>query len=87
MRIDCPICGPRDLREFTPKGAALYAKRPDGETWSEAWHAHLHLRENPAGVIRDLWYHEGGCGAWVVVTRSTLTHEVLDTQAASEARA
>ena len=77
MRIDCPICGPRDLREFTPKGAAVYAERPEGETWSEAWHAHLHLRENPAGRSRELWYHGAGCTAWLIVERDTLTHEIF----------
>lgn len=87
MRITCPHCGERDHREFYYKGHALALERPAADAGEAAWDDYVHLRENPAGVIRDLWYHEGGCGAWVVVTRSTLTHEVLDTQAASEARA
>ncbi|MEM6609350.1 MAG: sarcosine oxidase subunit delta [Pseudomonadota bacterium] len=83
MLITCPICGPRDLREFTVKGAAL--AMPSDPDWSEAWHDYLHLRENPAGVTRELWQHTGGCGAWLVVTRNTITHAILHVELASEA--
>ncbi|MEM1428759.1 MAG: sarcosine oxidase subunit delta [Pseudomonadota bacterium] len=82
MRIDCPVCGPRDLREFTPKGAACYATRPEGEEWSEAWHEHLHLRENPAGRSEELWYHGAGCSAWLIVERDTRTHEIFSVRRA-----
>ena len=64
MRIDCPVCGARDRREFSVKGAWLH--RPEGVDWSQAWDAYLHLRDNPAGPTRELWYHGGGCGAWLV---------------------
>jgi len=37
----------------------------------------LHLRDNPAGITRDLWYHETGCSSWLIVTRNTITHEVM----------
>ncbi|WP_296429521.1 sarcosine oxidase subunit delta, partial [Yoonia sp.] len=33
-------------------------------------------RANPAGDTRDLWFHEAGCGAWLVVARNTVTHAV-----------
>ncbi len=74
MRIPCPICGPRDRREFYYKGAAL--DRPEDRDWSEGWDDYLHLRDNPAGEVRDLWQHDAGCGAWLVVTRDTATHAV-----------
>ena len=44
------------------------------------WHAFLHLRDNTAGEIRDLWYHEKGCNSWLVVTRNTMTHEIIKTE-------
>jgi sarcosine oxidase subunit delta len=44
----------------------------------------LHLRDNPAGVTKDLWYHETGCGSWLLVTRSTTTHEILATERVAE---
>ncbi len=76
MRIPCPICGPRDRREFYYKGDACLSRRPEGgdpRVWSD-W---LNGRDNPAGLLRELWYHEGGCGVWLEVTRDTRTHEML----------
>jgi len=84
VRIDCPLCGPRDGREFAPKGAAVYARRPEGEAWSEAWHDHLHLRDNPAGRSQELWYHGGGCTAWLIVERDTVTHQIHAVRVAAE---
>lgn len=77
MRILCPLCGPRDRREFYYLGAEDHADRPAPDAGAEAWDAHLHLRDNSAGVTRDLWYHEAGCTAWLVVERNTVTHEIL----------
>jgi sarcosine oxidase subunit delta len=79
MRLTCPLCGTRDLREFTYYGAEIYADRPAEGASAEAWDAYLHLRDNPAGETRDLWYHELGCGAWIVVTRDTVTHAIRQT--------
>jgi len=76
MRLTCPLCGERDRREFHYMGAAL--DRPGDDAPDEAWHAYVHLRDNPAGETRDLWQHEAGCGAWLVVTRNTVTHEITD---------
>jgi sarcosine oxidase subunit delta len=64
----------RDLREFTVRGAALPV--PDGAVWNAAWDDYLHNRDNPAGESRELWYHGQGCGAWLVVTRDTVSHAV-----------
>lgn len=85
MRLTCPVCGERDRREFYYQGAAL--TRPGGTDWGPDWDDYLHNRDNPAGVTRDLWQHETGCGAWLVVTRNTLTHEVLGAVLAAEAGA
>jgi sarcosine oxidase subunit delta len=78
MRLACPLCGERDRREFYYQGEAVALARPAPDASGDAWHEYLHLRENPAGERRDLWYHEAGCGAWLVVTRNTTTHEVMD---------
>lgn len=83
MRITCPLCGERDRREFYYKGAALV--RPAAGADLDAWHDYVNLRENPAGPLDELWYHELGCNAWLKVTRDTATHEVLAVQLASEA--
>ncbi len=83
MRITCPLCGARDRREYYYQGHAVALQRPAPDAGEAAWDDYLHLRDNPAGVTRDLWYHESGCGSWLVVTRDTVTHEVLDCALAS----
>ena len=77
MRIPCPLCGLRDRREFYYYGSDDYLHRPEEGAAPEAWDDYLHLRDNPAGVTRDLWYHKNGCTSWLVVTRNTVTHEIL----------
>lgn len=84
MRLTCPICGERDRREFYYQGAAL--TRPDPEAGVDAWDDYVYLRDNPAGSTRELWYHEAGCNAWLVVTRNTVTHEISDVALAGEDR-
>ena len=84
MRIDCPVCGARDLREFYYKGDAVALNRPDRDAGIDAWDSYVHLRDNPAGQTRDLWHHEAGCGAWLVVTRDTTTHLISDVALARE---
>lgn len=76
MRLKCPLCGERDRREFTYYGAEDYLHRPARDAAPSAWDDYLHNRDNPAGITRDLWYHEQGCSQWLLVTRSTLTHAI-----------
>ncbi len=76
MRIPCPICGERDRREFYYVGDAKIINRPSPDASEDLWNDYLHNRENPAGVTKDLWYHESGCNSWLIVTRNTVTHEV-----------
>ncbi len=84
MRIKCPLCGERDRREFYYQGDAIALDRPDADAGPQVWDDYLHNRDNPAGVTRDLWHHEAGCGAWLVVTRNTVTHEVSAVKLASD---
>jgi sarcosine oxidase subunit delta len=84
MRLTCPLCGERDRREFYYHGAAVYADRPAAGAAPEAWDAYLHLRDNPAGETRDLWYHELGCAAWIEVTRDTVSHAITATRLVAE---
>jgi sarcosine oxidase subunit delta len=76
MRINCPNCGERDRREFYYQGDAVALERPAEDAGLAAWDDYLHNRDNPAGDTRDLWFHEAGCGAWLVVDRNTVTHAV-----------
>lgn len=80
MRITCPYCGERDSREFTYRGDALAADRPDPEAGEAVWDDYLHNRENLAGWTRALWYH-GPCGTWLETERNTVTHEIRSVRA------
>ena len=86
MRLDCPICGNRDRREFYYQGDAVMVSRPDVDAGADAWDSYLHLRDNPAGQTRDLWQHEAGCGAWLVVIRDTVTHAISAVELASDVK-
>jgi sarcosine oxidase subunit delta len=85
MRITCPHCGPRDIREFAYLGDAN-VRRPD--PWAaaalERFTAYVYFRDNPAGVHQELWYHGSGCQAWLVVTRDTLTHAIAGVTACAD---
>ncbi len=85
MRITCPHCGERDRREFTYQGASEIMARPDADAGVSAFADYLHLRDNPAGDTRDMWYHDP-CGAWIVVDRNTVTHAVTGSTLAREGR-
>ena len=76
MRLPCPICGERDRREFYYQGAAVMLDRPAPDADASVWDNYLHLRENPAGDLDELWSHDAGCGAWLKVTRNVSSHEV-----------
>ena len=84
MRIKCPVCGERDRREYYYVGDAVALSRPERGADLDVWDDYLHLRDNPAGMTRDLWQHEAGCGAWLVVTRDTVSHVVSDVVLARE---
>lgn len=50
--------------------------RPAPDAGEAAWDAYLHLRSNPAGQTEELWQHDGGCGAWLMVVRDTVSHDI-----------
>ena len=82
MRITCPNCGDRDLREFTYRGHALAVSRPSEDAGPEDWDDYLHNRDNPAGTTEDLWYHDP-CGTWFICERDTTSHAIHSTRFAS----
>ena len=76
MRIECPCCGCRDSSEFSYLGDAGKV-RPEGlDAPVEAMLDYVYLRDNPAGALRELWYHGLGCRSWLVVDRDTRTHAI-----------
>jgi len=86
MLIPHPLLGPRDAQEFTYLGDAALLARPDGmaDGAEAAFCDYVYLRDNPAGVHRELWFHEQGDRSWLVVTRDTLTHEIRGVELARD---
>ncbi len=77
MRITCPYCGERGVDEFVYLGDASLARSdPEAGDAADAFHAYGYLRRNVAGPHRELWFHNAGCHAWLVVERNTATHEI-----------
>jgi sarcosine oxidase subunit delta len=86
MIIPHPLLGPRDAQEFVYLGDASLIERPNGlaADAQDRFHDYLYLRDNPAGLHRELWYHEQGDRSWLVVTRNTLTHEITQVEMARD---
>jgi sarcosine oxidase subunit delta len=72
MRIPCPFCGERDSAEFVYRGDAAPV-RPTGD---KGLFEYVYLRDNPAGPMREHWYHAQGCRNWLIVVRDTVSHEI-----------
>ena len=86
MIINHPHLGPRDASEFTILGDASLINRPDWQVGDadDAFYNYQYLRDNPAGLHRELWFHEQGDRSWLVITRNTLTHAVIAVALASD---
>jgi heterotetrameric sarcosine oxidase delta subunit len=86
MIINHPLLGPRDAAEFTYLGDASLIDRPDGmaENALSAFIDYGYLRDNVVGNHRELWFHEQGDRSWLVVTRHTVTHEIVNVELASD---
>ena len=86
MIIDHPLLGPRDVCEFVYLGDATLVNRPDPKSKDsdELFYEYGYLRDNPAGNHQELWYHEYGDKSWLVVTRNTITHEILRVELAKD---
>jgi heterotetrameric sarcosine oxidase delta subunit len=79
MRIPCPYCGSRDAAEFSYLGDASVTRPDAGADSDVAMYDHVYLRDNPAGLLREYWYHGAGCHGWLVVERDTRTHRIVGT--------
>jgi sarcosine oxidase subunit delta len=84
MRIICPHCGERDLTEFSYLGDATM-KRPDPQSADavDQFVSYVYLRDNPAGLHREFWYHGSDCQTWLIVSRNTRTHEISGVEPAA----
>ncbi|PWE29710.1 sarcosine oxidase subunit delta [Pararhodobacter marinus] len=83
MLIPHPLLGLRDAQEFTYLGDARLIERPTSGDEADLAE-YVFQRDNPAGLHRELWFHEQGDRSWLVVTRNTLTHEILGAELARD---
>jgi heterotetrameric sarcosine oxidase delta subunit len=87
MIINHPLLGPRDSAEFVYLGDAALMNRPNPDTATpQDWHDYGYLRDNRAGDLRELWFHESGDRSILIVTRNTLTHEISNVELALNKR-
>ncbi len=86
MIINHPLLGPRDSAEFTYLGDASMIHRPNWEADDAVaqFAEYGYQRANPAGLHRELWFHEGGDRSWLVITRDTTTHEITSVEMARD---
>jgi sarcosine oxidase subunit delta len=86
MLIPHPLLGLRDAQEFVYLGDAALLDRPDGMAADAdtAFADYVYMRDNHAGLHRELWFHEQGDRSWLVVTRNTLTHEIIGAELACD---
>ncbi|WP_299665574.1 sarcosine oxidase subunit delta [uncultured Ruegeria sp.] len=86
MIINHPLLGTRDSAEFVYKGDVSLIHRPDwqAEDAQAQFIDYGYLRDNPAGLHRELWFHEEGDQSWLVVTRDTTTHEITKVELARD---
>ncbi len=87
MMINHPLLGPRDASEFTYMGDSALINRPSPQAANapQRFYEYVYLRDNPAGLHRELWFHEYGDRSWLVVTRDTITHEIFHVELARDA--
>lgn len=81
QRFPCPFCGLRDEREFSYAGDFGKARPDTGGAVSDAdWAAYLFQQKNIKGAAQEIWVHVP-CQEYFVMTRDTVTMEVLSSSA------
>ena len=76
MRLCCPFCGERGVEEFSYLGDAARV-RPGTNDAQSKWVDYVYMRDNPAGLHVELWYHASACRQVLTVERDTRTHAIL----------
>lgn len=80
QQFTCPFCGMRDQSEFTYVREVAQVPRLDAPLAD--WQSFVYTRDNPCGAHAEWWHHNHGCRQMLVIVRDTLTHAVLQVEAA-----
>jgi sarcosine oxidase, subunit delta len=73
----CPNCGERSVYEFRFGGE--FHQRPAEAASLHEWADYVYARRNEAGIQKEWWYHQLGCGTWFFAVRDTTTNTVRET--------
>jgi len=77
--VSCPHCGPREATEFVYGGEVM--ARPSGPTQPRReLSSYLYFRDNAAGEQTEWWFHQAGCGRWLIAERDTVSGEITSTR-------
>ena len=77
----CPFCGPREEGEFHFAAEAGKARPEPAEEVRDAdWADYLYMNDAPKGTARAVWVHVT-CGEFFVMTRNTVTRDIVDIEA------
>ncbi|MDJ0822856.1 MAG: sarcosine oxidase subunit delta [Paracoccaceae bacterium] len=80
QRFPCPFCGLRDETEFHFAVEAGQARpEPAGAVSDQDWSTYLYENASPKGPAREVWLHLT-CGEYFILTRDTVTREVIGTE-------
>ena len=86
FRLTCPVCGKRDVYEFTyggpergPRPAEAgpdleAAAQADLDAAAEAHFRWSQFRMNRPEMREEWWYHGAGCGVWFSTWRDPATN-------------
>jgi sarcosine oxidase subunit delta len=78
----CPLNGARNISEFACHGEVC--EMPPPTRCSDAdWAAHVWMRENRAGVVREWWCHLP-TSYWFIAERDTRTDAIQRTYPAKD---
>ena len=78
FRLTCPVCGKRDVYEFT-FGGQERGPRPAQEGLSAEEHFRwAQFRLIPGEPSEEWWYHGQGCGVWFRTTWDPATNREGD---------
>jgi sarcosine oxidase subunit delta len=78
QQFPCPFCGLRDETEFHFAAEAGKTRPgPASDVGDDVWADYLFQNDAPKGHAREIWVHMT-CGEFFVMTRDTVTREVLE---------
>ena len=81
QRFPCPFCGLRDETEFHfAAESGKIRPEPAPDVSDAQWAEYLYGADAVKGVAREVWVHLT-CGEFFVLTRDTVTRDVLDSVA------